>query len=77
MKHVNADCLSRRPIRRCARMDCEDCGIHNALVAPIMNFDPAWEENLVFWSAESILEAQQEDDGINMIQIIRYLGKLC
>jgi len=70
VKHVNADCLSRRPIRRCARLDCDDCGIHNALIAPIMNFDPAWQDDIVFWSAESIREAQTEDQGINLLRTL-------
>ena len=70
VKHVNADCLSRKPIRRCARVDCDDCGIHNALVAPIMNFDPAWQDDTVFWSAESIQEAQSEDQGINFVRTL-------
>ena len=43
VKHINADCLSRRPIRCCARVDCEDCGIHNTVIAAITNFDPAWQ----------------------------------
>ena len=68
VKHINADCLSRRPIRRCARVDCDDCGIHNAVIAAITNFDPAWQEDLVFWSAESIREAQGDDKGIARVR---------
>ena len=64
VKHINADCLSRRPIRRCDRVDCDDCGMHNAAVAAITNFDPAWQDDLVFWSAESIRDAQSLDLGI-------------
>ena len=67
-KHINADCLSRRPIRRCQRAECDDCGIHNAVLASITNCDPAWQEDLVFWSAESIKEAQEDDRGIQRVR---------
>ena len=68
VKHINADCLSRRPIRRCVRADCDDCGIHNAVLASITNCDPAWQEDLVFWSADSIREAQEEDHCIRKVR---------
>ena len=64
-KHINADCLSRRPIRRCPREDCDDCGRHNSILAAMENHDQKWhEDKVVFWSAESIREAQGDDPGI-------------
>ena len=37
-------------------------------MAAITDFDPAWQENLVFWSAESIREAQDLDAGIARVR---------
>ena len=68
-KHINADCLSRRPIRRCPREDCDDCGRHNSILAAIRNHDPKWhEEKVVFWSGDSIREAQGEDPCMNRVR---------
>ena len=68
VKHINADCLSRRPIRRCPRADCDDCGKHNAIIAGITNIDPAWQDNVVFWSAEAVKEHQTADSGIHRVR---------
>ena len=68
-KHINADCLSRIPIRRCPRLDCNDCGRHNSILASIETHDPKWhEDTVVFWSADSIREAQGEDLGIQRVR---------
>ena len=68
-KHINADCLSRRPIRRCPREDCDDCGRHNSILAAIECHDQKWhEDKVVFWSAESIRETQGDDPGISRVR---------
>ena len=34
-KHLNADALSRIPVRLCQRIDCTDCGAHKAVMAGV------------------------------------------
>ena len=67
-KHINADCLSRRPVRRCPRKDCQDCGKHNAVVATITSFDPEWQEDLAFWSGDVVKESQENDPNLRRIR---------
>ena len=63
-KHINADCLSRRPIRKCSRIDCEDCGAHNAVVANVRLPYDGLLQNLLEWSSETIRDYQQADPTI-------------
>ena len=60
-KHLNADALSRMPIRLCERLDCDDCGAHNAVVAGVMDLDSQVLDGRVFWSVKEILDAQSAD----------------
>ena len=63
-KHVNADCLSRRPIRLCIRPECEDCGAHNAVVANVRLPYDGLLKNLLEWSNDTIREYQMADPTI-------------
>ena len=61
VKHVNADALSRRPIRRCENTTCVDCGAHNAVVAGVrLPFDFRIG-SVVDWSMETIKQFQEAD----------------
>ena len=60
-KHINADCLSRRPVRRCIRTDCEDCGAHNAVVANVRLPYDGLLQNLLEWSSDTIRKYQLTD----------------
>ena len=58
VKHINADALSRKPIRKCLKEDCTDCGEHNAVVAGARMPYKGGLENLIEWSTESIKKFQ-------------------
>ena len=60
IKHINADCLSRIPIRLCHRVDCNDCGVHNAVIASISVKTPNW-------SLEVMKEQQEKDIAISRL----------
>ena len=63
-KHLNADALSRIPIRLCERTDCTDCGAHNAVQAAVGGIDGNSNEGVTFWSLTELIEAQEDDHGI-------------
>ncbi len=66
-KHINADALSRRPIRKCARLDCDDCGAHHAVLASMrMPFDEHMGQVLE-WSGETIRKFQGSDTSISRL----------
>ena len=61
-KHINADALSRKPIRKCCRVECDDCGSHDAVVAGMrMPFSKESLGNIVEWSRETIKLFQGAD----------------
>ena len=60
VKHINADCLSRIPVRNCHRLDCTDCGLHNAVVASVGMKMPNW-------TLEEIREEQVRDVAVSRL----------
>ena len=67
VKHLNADALSRIPIRKCQRGDCNDCGEHNAVIANIrMPFDTGMAA-ILEWSNETIQKFQNADPTIKRL----------
>ena len=60
-KHINADCLSRRPIRLCGRKDCDDCGAHSAVIASVRRPFDCDLGNFVEWSVETLRRFQEVD----------------
>ena len=70
VKHINADCLSRRPIRKCVRTDCDDCGAHNAVVANVRLPYDGLLQNLLEWSSDTIREYQLTDPTIARLRDI-------
>ena len=66
-KHINADCLSRRPIRLCGNEDCQDCGSHDAVIAAITRPYASDSGNFVEWSKETIRKFQQVDRNIKTL----------
>ena len=71
-KHINADALSRVPVRRCNRLDCDDCGAHNAVVASICSSLDKCFENLVKGTSDSMLSFQQADPVCsNLVKMVR------
>ena len=66
-KHLNADALSRIPVRRCQRIDCDDCGAHNAVIAGVAGLEDSPLEGKVFWSTTELLEAQMQDGSIKKV----------
>ncbi len=61
VKHLNADALSRIPVRKCPKGDCTDCGEHNAVVASVaVSCTPGLEETME-WSTETIRQFQESD----------------
>ena len=72
VKHVNADALSRAPIRRCCRLDCDDCGAHNAVVAAMCEQLDRCFENLIEGTNASMMSFQQADPICsNLIKMVR------
>ena len=67
VKHINADALSRKPIRKCLREDCTDCGEHDAVVAGVRVPYKGGLENLIEWSTESIKQFQGADSTISAL----------
>ena len=68
--HINADCLSRIPVRRCPR---SDCGEHNSVATPGVvsaNSDCAVvdQDDLRSWALVTLLDAQQADCGIKTLR---------
>ena len=60
-KHINADALSRIPVRKCTNDMCTDCGLHNAVIAGIrMPYDNSIR-NMAEWSMETIRTFQEAD----------------
>ena len=66
-KHLNADALSRIPVRRCQRLDCDDCGLHNAVIAGVGVLEDSPLDGRVFWSTTELLEAQLQDSSIRKV----------
>ena len=67
VKHLNADALSRIPIRKCQRGDCNDCGAHNAVIANIrMPYDKGMAA-ILEWSNETIQKFQHADPTIKRL----------
>ena len=65
--HVNADSLSRYPIRNCHRVDCEDCGSHNAVIASVGAHVPNWTLN-------HLREEQLADSAISRVYSLKLMG---
>ena len=59
-RHLNADALSRLPIRLCERLECNDCGAHNAVIAGVKELEDHPLEGKVFWSVTELLDAQEK-----------------
>ena len=70
-KHINADVLSRIPVRKCSNDNCDDCGAHNAVIAGIrMPFDNS-VKCMAEWSMETIKKFQEADTIVKyLIQIV-------
>ena len=66
-KHLNADGLSRIPVRLCQRLDCTDCGAHKAVIAGVNGIDDPLSEGVVFWSLNELLDAQIQDRSIKKV----------
>ena len=66
-KHTNADALSRIPIRRCQRLDCTDCGAHNAVLAGVRDLEDCPSEGKIFWTLTELLDAQVADPSIRRV----------
>ena len=60
-KHVNADALSRIPVRKCMNDDCTDCGKHNAVLANLRIPFESRMGGIVEWSMETIKQFQDCD----------------
>jgi len=67
VNHVNADALSRIPVKRCPRVDCEDCGAHNCVVAAINTTPVLLSESDLEWSRSDIKKAQASDPSIKRL----------
>ena len=67
MKHINADALSRKPIRKCNREDCDDCGAHDAIIAGCRVPFEGDMGNLIEWSTETIRMFQEADPTISRL----------
>ena len=71
--HINADCLSRIPVRRCQREDCGDCGAHNAVedacleLASLKSVSVVNQLDFVSWASVHVRDAQQADKGIKLL----------
>ena len=65
--HVNADSLSRYPIRNCHRVDCRDCGSHNAVIASVGAKVPNWTLN-------HLKDEQLADPAISRVYSLKLLG---
>ena len=61
-KHTNADALSRKPIAKCNRQECVDCGSHQAIIAEIVS-----NNDLEPTSTSVVLEEQQKDKDISRL----------
>ena len=66
-KHINADALSRRPIRKCENTTCTDCGMHNAVVASVRLPREFHMGSVVDWSMETIKQFQTADATISKL----------
>ena len=75
-KHVNADALSRVPVKKCQHSGCDDCGKHNAILAgirkPFRNIEPGVLE----WGQESIKDFQEKDPNSIRIKELMMAGKI-
>ena len=60
-KHVNADALSRVPVKKCQNLECDDCGKHNAVIAGIRKPFRTVEPGVLEWGQESIRDFQEKD----------------
>ena len=60
VKHINADSLSRRPIRKCQRIDCTDCGAHNAVIASVGAVIPNW-------TLQTMKDEQERDIAVSIL----------
>ena len=70
VKHVNADALSRRPIRKCENTNCDDCGQHEAVVAGMrVPFDTKIPE-ILKWSMETIRMFQEKDPNLSRLLVL-------
>ena len=67
VKHINADCLSRKPVRKCDRLNCSDCGAHNAIIAAIDYPRSDSLENILSWSTATLKKFQRADKIINSL----------
>ena len=70
-KHINADALSRIPIRKCQNDGCDDCGLHNSVVAGIRQPYRVSEPGVLEWGTESIKDFQERDP--NCIRLMELL----
>ena len=68
VKHINADSLSRIPVRLCQRLDCTDCGSHNAVVASVGVKIPNW-------TLYNIGKEQQEDVAVSKVYSWKLLNQ--
>ena len=67
IKHINADALSRKPVRKCSRQDCGDCGAHDAVVAGVRVPLENGLENVMEWSSETLRMFQGQDPVISRL----------
>ena len=66
-KHINADALSRRPIRNCGNAKCDDCGAHAAVLAGIRQPLEARRNGMLQWSMETIKMFQEKDPNVGRL----------
>ena len=69
-KHTNADALSRKPIAKCNRPECVDCGSHQAIIAEVVA-NNALEPTCI----SVVLQEQQIDRDISRLVRLKEDGK--
>ena len=70
-KHINADNLSRIPVKKCLNEACTDCGAHNAVIAGIRQPYDVKVKGIAEWSLETIKKFQRADQNTNsLIELI-------
>ncbi|NOZ55185.1 MAG: DDE-type integrase/transposase/recombinase [Calditrichaeota bacterium] len=65
--HINADALSRIPVRRCKREDCDDCGAHQCVVAAVAATEVWLEDVGLKWTSCDVIDAQAADPSIKRL----------
>ena len=75
-KHLNADALSRIPVRKCQNLECRDCGEHGAVLAGIGLVPSDREPSVLEWGLESIQTFQMKDPNCIRLRELKKEGRI-